>query len=150
MKSFYGRKLGVVVGVWTAAAGLAGCMQNVGTSGKPMDVTIYNRLIAQGTAHRVPTANCPAVPKLVSGQIPIYPPDMLSRRQTGDVRVILDIGNDGIPSNIRIESATDPQFAAAVMAVVPQWRFASTSTLLVPMQHCWVRLPFPFTLNRRR
>lgn len=55
---------------------------------------------------------------------PIYPPALLAERRNGSVSVEIFVARDGAIEKVEVLSATDPAFADAVRAVVPQWKFA--------------------------
>lgn len=55
---------------------------------------------------------------------PVYPATLLPAGRRGSVSVEIFVARDGRVEKFEILSATDPAFAEAVRAVVPQWKFA--------------------------
>lgn len=71
----------------------------------------------EGAAFHVPQDA--TQPRLL--QAPYPPPYGLE--QTGAVRLSLDVDEQGIPTNIHVESSSDPQWEDEVVALIREWRF---------------------------
>lgn len=75
-----------------------------------------------------PTANAAAMdasdPVPLSSPAPRYPPSALRRRETGTVRVLVDVGPDGVPTSTSIvESSQSRDLDRAAVDAVRRWRF---------------------------
>jgi TonB family protein len=70
-----------------------------------------------GAAFQVPQGA--TQPRLVQANYP--PPSGLE--MTGAVRLSFDVNEQGIPTNIHVESSSDPQWEDEVTALIREWRF---------------------------
>jgi protein TonB len=71
---------------------------------------------------------------VLSSPAPVYPPDARSRGEEGRVIVRAQIGTDGRPFNISVETTSGyPQLDAAATACVRDWRFRNNSGVVVDM-----------------
>jgi TonB family protein len=74
-----------------------------------------------GVAFQVPPGA--TLPHLVQAA---YPPPS-GPEQTGAVRLSFDVNEQGVPSNIHVESSSDPQWEDEVTALVREWRFLAAT-----------------------
>jgi TonB family protein len=64
-------------------------------------------------------------PRLIQGEKPIFPREMVERRvNEGDVRIVFSVDADGNLEDILPVLYTDPAFAQATVNVVKRWKFA--------------------------
>jgi protein TonB len=83
------------------------------------------------------------MPVPVSSPSPRYPQRALRRNETGTVRLAVDVGADGVPSDVRVESSSQSRdLDKAAMEAVRKWRFrpamrggqAVAETIVVPVE----------------
>jgi TonB family protein len=85
-----------------------------------------------------------AAPKPLAGPMPRYPETMLKTKATGRALVSCVIAIDGRLTEVEIKNATDPAFAVAALAVIPQWWFVPRIENGQPVA-TKAELPFDFT-----
>ena len=82
-------------------------------------------------------------PVLVSSPAPRYPQRALRRNETGTVRVAVDVGMDGVPMDVRLESSSQSRdLDRAAVDAVRKWRFRpaqrngqpTPATIVVPIE----------------
>jgi protein TonB len=82
-------------------------------------------------------------PVLVSSPAPRYPQRALRRNETGIVRVAVDVGMDGVPMDVRLESSSQSRdLDRAAVDAVRKWRFRPAqrngqpmpATIVVPIE----------------
>jgi TonB family protein len=125
---------------------LVGCAATLATpSGRAVSSTAYNNEIAQqGTSHYCGDGVCDTPPSLLQARAPKYPPSALYAGQSGTVSVLFDIEASGLVSNIRVESATSPEFAASVLVAVKEWRYKPAMLRGKPVKMENMRQTVPF------
>ncbi|WP_411833355.1 energy transducer TonB [Pseudoxanthomonas mexicana] len=115
--------------------------------GAPIDAAAYNREIErQGFRHYCGNGGCDALPRLIVGYAPRYPPAAMQAGRQGQATIVFTIKADGSTGDYRVESASADEFAEAAIQTLKHWRFAP-ATLRgkpVPMQS---RQPFPFVFD---
>lgn len=62
-------------------------------------------------------------PTLLRDVPPVYPPALLAEKREGSVSVEIFVDRNGKVEKVEILQATDPAFADAVRAAIPQWKF---------------------------
>ncbi len=74
-------------------------------------------------------ATCAAteMPKLIKKVLPVYPPDEKSAGRNGHVVLYVMIAADGSVKNPRVIFSAGPEFDAAALAAVRQWRYQPRS-----------------------
>lgn len=71
----------------------------------------------------------PNVPDLISLDViemvqPEIPYEFNKYKKSGEVKVLFEINQNGIPENIRLESATYPMYGLKVKEALRKWKFA--------------------------
>ncbi|BCT93724.1 hypothetical protein LYSHEL_27510 [Lysobacter helvus] len=83
------------------------------------------------------------MPVPVSSPSPRYPQRAMRRNETGTVRLAVDVGPDGVPSDVRVESSSlSRDLDKAAVDAVRRWRFkpamrggqAVAETIVVPVE----------------
>ena len=83
------------------------------------------------------------MPVPLSSPSPRYPQRALRRNETGTVRLAVDVGPDGVPSDVRVESSSQSRdLDKAAVDAVRKWRFkpamrngqAVAETIVVPVE----------------
>lgn len=64
------------------------------------------------------------LPRLLEAKPAVYPPDRLARGETADVACQVDIDAQGAVSNVAVEQGAAPDFDAAAVAAIRQFRFS--------------------------
>lgn len=63
-------------------------------------------------------------PKLISSVAPKYPAKLLANKIEGDVTVAFVVTKDGEVTQVRAVSSDHPEFAAAAIEALKQWRYS--------------------------
>ncbi|MGY0635119.1 energy transducer TonB [Luteimonas sp. A478] len=82
---------------------------------------------------------------MLDGYAPIYPPQALAEGLTGLAAVVFTVDEEGRPTRLRVESATNPEFGDAVLTAVERWWFRPATLQGEPVRMT-MRVPFPFEL----
>ena len=65
------------------------------------------------------------MPTPISSPAPRYPQRALRRRETGTVRVQVEVGPDGVPTDVSVsESSNSRELDRAALDAVRKWRFS--------------------------
>lgn len=64
-----------------------------------------------------------AKPRTVSQPAPVLPRTLRGTGQTGSALVTLTVGQDGLPRDLELLRASQPEFGEAVMTALKKWRF---------------------------
>jgi protein TonB len=93
---------------------------------------------------RAPSASAEATsPIPIASPAPRYPPRALRRRETGTVRVQVEVGVDGVPIDVSVATSSDSrELDRAAVDAVRKWRFrpaqrdgqAVSSTVVIPVE----------------
>lgn len=78
---------------------------------------------------------------------PAYPAELARQEIPGRVVLVFVVGQSGRPENVRIEYASHPLFARAVLAVVPEWRFEPARDAGGHAVRTQMRVPLTFLLD---
>ncbi|HEY7725566.1 MAG TPA: TonB-dependent receptor [Anaeromyxobacteraceae bacterium] len=84
-------------------------------------------------------------PVLVRAVEARYPPGALAARLEGEVGLELTVGLDGLPSDVTVVRSAGPEFDAAAIEAVTQWRFTPARQGGEPVA---VRITVPFAFRR--
>ena len=77
---------------------------------------------------------------------PIYPPELKKQRFTGTVNVQVDVDEAGNMTNLKILNSAHPDFTAAVLKAIPQWKYNPGIKDGVPVK-TRIHLPMKFVLR---
>lgn len=84
-------------------------------------------------------------PEPVKTVAPQHPPELFAAGVAGDVEIECHVGSDGKVGDVRVVSASRPEFAEAAVAAVRQWQFKPGSRDGEPVA-MRVTIPFNFQL----
>jgi periplasmic protein TonB len=153
-------------GLLSGAFVLAGCMATAPEAVRPVSPTVTDApaaeiMIAAPPAPPEPPASpaprrppeaaasdgavTPAV--VLRRRAPAYPTELARQEISGRVVLVFVVGQSGRPENVRIESASHPLFAKAVLAVVPEWRFEPARDAGGQAVRTQMRMPLTFLLD---
>lgn len=92
-----------------------------------------------------PTPVAPTQPMAVETPPPEYPEELACAGIEGEVGVLLTIGVDGIPKNVKVEDTSGhPQLDAAAVDAVKGWKFQAGTSRGQPAESP-LRVPVKFT-----
>ena len=131
-----------------AGAITTGCASSLVTDvGTPVSTSAYNKAMAdQGRAYYCGNGKCDVPPSLIRATAPHYPAAALAAGRTGWASVLFDIEATGDISNVRLESASAPEFGEAALAAIHTWKYKPARLKGKPVKIGSVRQPIPFTL----
>jgi TonB family protein len=78
---------------------------------------------------------------------PVLTPEQLQKG--GSVQISLTVGKDGIPTDLKVEQASDPGFGRACLTAAAKWRFKPGTIKGKPVRSR-VSLPFKFEAQTQR
>lgn len=128
------------------AALLASCATAVVTSSAQIvSAQAYNRIVsAQGRDYYCAEKPCDTAPRLLSGRAPVYPVTAALTGRAGQASVIFDIDRHGVPENVVLEAASAPEFGAAAVVAVKNWRYRPATLNGKAVRYEQARQVFPF------
>ena len=112
-----------------------------------VDAEAYNKIISSiDLSSACPKHSCDKLPRLVTGYTPDYPPNLLAAGVTGRAIIVFTINEQGLVTDLSVESSTAPEFSAAAIQALKEWKFspATLNGKSIPMRS---RQPFPFELR---
>ena len=129
---------------------MSGCASTLHTpSGTRVSSTAYNReMAAQGDAYYCNDGACDVAPKLLNAAAPVYPPAARAAGRSGMAVVSFSIGADGVPTEISLQSASEPAFGAAAVAAVGKWRYTPATLRGEAVKIGPLIQQFPFSVNQ--
>ena len=129
---------------------MSGCASTLQTpSGTQVSSSAYNREIAaQGNAYYCKHGACDVAPKLLNAAAPIYPPYALATGRSGMAVVSFSIDAAGVPTEISLQSASEPEFGAAAVAAVAKWRYAPATLRGEAVKIGPLIQQFPFSVSQ--
>jgi TonB family protein len=101
--------------------------------------------------HGVDAADAPylaVVPPAVASRPALkYPPQAIAARHQGEVMLLIVVGKDGEPKDIRVDHGSGfPELDAAAVEAVEQWKFKPELKFGIPVQ-ATIKLPVDFNLS---
>lgn len=113
-------------------------------------------LLATGENVREPSPQAPPqaapqltrLPRLVEGRPAEYPPERLARGETADVACQIDIDEQGAVTSVVVEKGAAPDFDAAAVAALRQFRFSPAELDGKPAA-VRIRYVYHFVLERK-
>jgi TonB family protein len=101
--------------------------------------------------HGVDAADAPylaVVPPAVASRPALkYPPQAIAARHQGEVMLLIVVGKDGEPKDIRVDHGSGfPELDAAAVEAVEQWKFKPELKFGIPVQST-IKLPVDFNLS---
>ena len=114
-------------------------------AGSAVSASAYNKAIGeQGKAYYCGSGVCDNPPSLVHAITPRYPRAALSEGRSGVASVTFDIEATGEISNLRLESASYPDFGDAALEAIGTWRYRPATLKGKPVKIGPVRQQIPF------
>ena len=136
----------VVVGLMLATGGCATDLKI--PAGSVVSANTYNKAIGeQGKAYYCGSGVCDNPPSLVQAIAPRYPSQALAEGRSGVASVIFDIEATGEISNLRLESASYPDFGSAALEAIMTWRYRPATLQGKAVKIGPVRQQIPFSLR---
>jgi TonB family protein len=112
-----------------------------------VDAEAYNKIMSSiDLSSACPKHSCDRLPRLLAGYTPDYPPNLWAAGVTGSAIILFTINEQGLATDLSVESSTAPEFSAAAIQALKEWRFspAMLNRKAIPMKS---RQPFPFELR---
>jgi protein TonB len=78
-------------------------------------------IICHGKGSDAP--DCVTMPRAIHAPDPKYPEDERKARHQGTVVLVIVVGSDGAPRDIKISRALSPEFDKAAIDAVKNWKF---------------------------
>ena len=92
--------------------------------GHPVATQLKVPVFFPSSRSRVFLANQVArAPRMFDRPKPKYPTDLIDEKISGEVKLSVVVGMDGIPESIQLDQASHPAFAPAAVAAVEKWVF---------------------------
>ena len=107
------------------AAALAACA-STGTSvmsGGTIEPERFSARSEQNNTGYCERNGCDTVPRILAAPAPIYPPELLETRVSGQVTLRFEIAESGLAENAQVVESTAPAFTEAALKAIAQWRF---------------------------
>jgi TonB family protein len=144
------RSIGGAAFIAAAAIALSACASGPETrTSHLVSASAYNdAMAAQGMSYYCGGGKCDVPPSLVSARAPVYPAAALSAGREGIASVIFYIDANGDPSDLRLESATYPDFGEAALGAIADWKYTPATLAGQPVRIGPVRQQIPFSAKR--
>ena len=135
-----------MLALFCVVATSGGCATSLDTpAGGPVSSSAYNRAMAdQGRAHYCGAGNCDEAPALIHAISPRYPATALAEGRSGMASVLFEIDTTGNVSNVKLESASSPEFGEAAIEAIRTWRYKPAKLMGKPVKIGPVRQQVPF------